>query len=44
MQSKPKLVRDKIPDIIRAHGETPVFSTLDGKEILPALEKNLTLY
>ena len=41
MQAKPKLVRDKIPDIIRAHGETPVFSLLDDKQVLPALEQKL---
>lgn len=41
MQAKPKLVRDKIPDIIRSHGETPVFSILDNKQVLPALEQKL---
>lgn len=36
-----KLVRDNIPDIIRANGETPVTRILDGKEYKKALEEKL---
>lgn len=36
-----KLVRDNIPDIIRANGETPVTRSLDDKEYKKALEEKL---
>jgi predicted house-cleaning noncanonical NTP pyrophosphatase (MazG superfamily) len=36
-----KLVRDRIPDIIRAQGQTPVVRTLDEAEYLHYLEKKL---
>ena len=36
-----KLVRDKIPDLIRAQGETPIFRTLDDQEYLRRLEEKL---
>lgn len=36
-----KLVRDKIPAIIRANGEVPVTRTLDDKEYLRELIKKL---
>lgn len=36
-----KLVRDKIPDMIRAQGETPVTRILDGEEYLRHLEDKL---
>lgn len=36
-----KLVRDNIPDIIRANGETPVTRILDDKEYKKALEEKL---
>jgi predicted house-cleaning noncanonical NTP pyrophosphatase (MazG superfamily) len=34
---KEKLVRDKIPDIIKENGEEPVFDKLDDSEIVPYL-------
>lgn len=36
-----KLVRDKIPDIIRAQGKTPVTHTLSDSEYLTALQLKL---
>jgi len=36
-----KLVRDKVPDIIRSRGEKPVVRTLDDKEYLLELVKKL---
>lgn len=36
-----KLVRDNIPAIIEAQGETPVTRVLDGEEYLLQLEKKL---
>lgn len=36
-----KLVRDRIIDIIRANGETPVYHTLSGEEYLKELHKKL---
>ena len=36
-----KLVRDKIPDIIKAKGETPVTRILDTAEYLRCLETKL---
>ena len=36
-----KLVRDKIPELIRGQGETPSFRVLDGKEYTACLEKKL---
>lgn len=36
-----KLVRDKIPQIIRAQGETPVTRTLGDEEFHAALEQKL---
>lgn len=36
-----KLVRDKIPEIIRANGEVPVTRTLDEEEYLRELIKKL---
>lgn len=36
-----KLVRDKIPALIRAQGETPLFRTLDDQEYLRRLEEKL---
>jgi predicted house-cleaning noncanonical NTP pyrophosphatase (MazG superfamily) len=36
-----KLVRDKIPDIIKASGSTPVTRTLNDEEYLDALRKKL---
>ena len=36
-----KLVRDKIPDIIRASGKIPVTRILDDKEYLEQLERKL---
>lgn len=36
-----KLVRDKIPEIIRSNGETPVIRVLDGEEYAGYLEKKL---
>lgn len=35
-----KLVRDKIPNIIKGKGETPVVKTLDESEYKMELEKN----
>ena len=37
-----KLVRDKIPEIIRADGLEPIIETLDDSEYKVALEKKLT--
>ena len=36
-----KLVRDKIPDIINAQGETPNFRILEREEYLRCLEEKL---
>lgn len=36
-----KLVRDKIPDLIRAQGERPIFRTLDEGEYRRCLEAKL---
>lgn len=36
-----KLVRDKIPDLIRTQGETPDFRTLDDGEYFRRLEEKL---
>lgn len=36
-----KLVRDRIPDIIRSHGEIPIYTTLSGEELFHALEQKL---
>lgn len=36
-----KLVRDRIPDMIRGQGEVPVTRTLDGEEYLAALHLKL---
>ena len=36
-----KLVRDNIPDIIRADNETPVFHICEGDEYTEALENKL---
>ncbi|GAB5387135.1 MAG: hypothetical protein Alpg2KO_01030 [Alphaproteobacteria bacterium] len=37
-----KLVRDKIPDMIRAEGRTPVVKTLTGNKLTAALKDKLT--
>ncbi len=37
-----KLVRDKIPEIIRAQGEEPVVRAMDDAEYIAALEAKLT--
>ncbi|HEV2529345.1 MAG TPA: nucleoside triphosphate pyrophosphohydrolase [Thermomicrobiales bacterium] len=37
-----KLVRDRIPEIIRAAGETPITRTLSIDEHVPALRTKLT--
>jgi len=37
-----KLVRDRIPDIIRAHGETPFTETLDDDAYMAALKAKLS--
>lgn len=36
-----KLVRDKIVDIIRSNGETPIYHTLNDEEYLNELHKKL---
>ena len=36
-----KLVRDKIPQVIRAQGETPHIRVLEGPEFHDALERKL---
>ena len=36
-----KLVRDKIPEMIREQGETPVFRILEQEEYLKELDKSL---
>ena len=36
-----KLVRDRIPEIIRAYGETPVTRTVSAAERVPALRSKL---
>lgn len=36
-----KLVRDKIPDIIRQDGREPVVSTISGAELAEALNRKL---
>lgn len=41
MQVFNKLVRDRIPEIIRANGETPVVRVLDDREYLIELIKKL---
>jgi len=38
----PKLVRDNIPDIIKADNATPVFHTADAEEYWVALKKKLS--
>ena len=37
-----KLVRDKIPEIIRAQGEEPIVRVMDDTEYIAALEAKLT--
>ncbi len=41
MQSRPKLVRDKIPQIIRSAGKTPITRILSEEEYLVELDKKL---
>jgi predicted house-cleaning noncanonical NTP pyrophosphatase (MazG superfamily) len=41
MASYKKLVRDKIPDIIRSNGEEPIIRILDNKEYLKELNIKL---
>jgi len=41
MKKYNKLVRDKIPEIIQARGQTPVVRTLDNKEYLKQLLEKL---
>ena len=36
-----KLVRDKIPEMIREQGETPVFRILEQEEYLKELDRKL---
>ena len=36
-----KLVRDKIPEILKARGEIPIYKTLSDEEYQEALEVNL---
>lgn len=36
-----KLVRDNIPEIIKNHGKTPVFSVLNDHDYITALNKKL---
>lgn len=36
-----KLVRDKIPDIIKTQGETPIIKILNDKEYIEELNKKL---
>ncbi len=36
-----KLIRDKIPELIRASGETPVLRTLENEEYTVCLEEKL---
>src|SRR5947208_3858052 len=36
-----KLVRDKIPDIIRADGRTPIITVLTGPKLIEALNAKL---
>lgn len=36
-----KLVRDRIPEIISANGQTPVVRVLDGDDLIPALISKL---
>lgn len=36
-----KLVRDKIPDIIKTQGETPIIKILKDKEYIEELDKKL---
>lgn len=36
-----KLIRDKIPQIIKAQGNTPIIETLDDKQYLKALNEKL---
>lgn len=37
-----KLVRDKIPDIIRAQGQTPIYRILEEEEYRRCLEEKLS--
>lgn len=37
-----KLVRDKIPEIIKSKGESPIVRIMDNKEYLVALEAKLS--
>ncbi len=41
MKTYNKLVRDKIPEIIRANGETPITRVLDEQEYIVELIKKL---
>lgn len=36
-----KLIRDKIPEIIKKDGQTPIIRILDNKEFLEELDKKL---
>lgn len=37
-----KSVRDKIPEIIRSKGETPIVQTMNDEEYISALEAKLS--
>ena len=39
-----KLVRDKIPEMIREQGETPVFRILEQEEYLKELDRKTNLW
>ena len=41
MKTFNKLVRDRIPEIIRKNGETPIVKTLDEREFEQELNKKL---
>jgi predicted house-cleaning noncanonical NTP pyrophosphatase (MazG superfamily) len=41
MTSYNKLIRDKVPQIIKEQGSTPIVETLNSKEYLKALNKKL---